>query len=50
MKGENFLEQIIREENTVNPLPVITRNTDRFLADRVYRNRCVDRVLKIFWI
>ena len=48
MKGEDFLEQIIREENTVNSLPVVTNGeTDRFLADRVYRNRCVDRVLEI---
>lgn len=22
-------------------------DTDRFLADRVYRNRCVDRILEI---
>jgi hypothetical protein len=39
---------VIREENTVDSLPVITiGDADRFLADRVYRNRCVDRILEI---
>ncbi|MEQ9359550.1 ACP S-malonyltransferase [Coleofasciculus chthonoplastes] len=48
MKGENSLEQVLREENTVNSLPVMTiGDTDRFLADRAYRNRCVDRILEI---
>ena len=48
MKGEDSLEQVIREENTVDSLPVITiGDADRFLADRVYRNRCVDRILEI---
>jgi hypothetical protein len=32
----------------VDSLPVITiGDADRFLADRVYRNRCVDRILEI---
>ncbi|WP_333465946.1 ACP S-malonyltransferase [Microcoleus sp. T3_B1] len=40
MRGEDSLEQVIREENTVDSLPVITiGDADRFLADRVYRNR-----------
>jgi hypothetical protein len=48
MKGENSLEQVLREENTVNSLPVITiGDTDRFLADRAYRNCCVDRLLEV---
>ena len=48
MRGEDSLEQVIREENTVDSLPVITiGDADRFLADRVYRNRCVDRILEI---
>lgn len=48
MKGEDSLEQVIREENTINSFPVITiGDADRFLADRAYRNRCVDRTLKI---
>ncbi|MEG4866227.1 MULTISPECIES: ACP S-malonyltransferase [unclassified Microcoleus] len=48
MRGEDSLEQVIREENTVDSLPVITiGDADRFLGDRVYRNRCVDRILEI---
>ncbi|WP_445249728.1 ACP S-malonyltransferase [Microcoleus sp. OTE_8_concoct_300] len=48
MRGEDSLEQVIREENTVDSLPVITiGDADRFLVARVYRNRCVDRILEI---
>jgi Domain of unknown function (DUF5615) len=48
MKGEDSLEQVLREENTVDSFPVITiGDADRFLVDRVYRNRCVDRILEI---
>lgn len=48
MKGEDSLEQVLREENTLDSFPVITiGDADRFLADRVYRNRCADRILEI---
>lgn len=48
MKGEDSLEQVLREENTLDSFPVMTiGNTDRFLEDRAYRNRCVDRILEI---
>jgi hypothetical protein len=48
MKGEDSLEQVLREENEVDSFPVITiGDADRFLADRVYRNRCVDHILEI---
>ncbi|MDS3860133.1 ACP S-malonyltransferase [Thermosynechococcaceae cyanobacterium BACA0444] len=48
MKGQDSLEQVIQEENSVDSLPVITiADADRFLADRVYRNRCADRLLEI---
>ena len=48
MKGEDSLEQVLREENKVDSFPVITvGDADRFLADRVYRNRCVDRIVEI---
>ncbi|UBF27292.1 DUF5615 family PIN-like protein [Kovacikia minuta CCNUW1] len=48
MKDEDSLEQVLRDENTVDSLPVITiADADRFLADRAYRNRCVDRILEI---
>lgn len=48
MKDEDSLEQVLREENTVDSLPVITiGDAERFLTDRAYRNRCVDRILEI---
>jgi len=48
MKGDDSLEQVLREENSRNSFPVITiGDSDRFLADRVYRNHCVDRILEI---
>lgn len=48
MKGEDSLEQVLREENKEDSLPVITiGDPDRFLEDRAYRNRCVDRILEI---
>lgn len=48
MKEEDSLEQVLREENTPASFPVITiGDADRFLSDRVYRNRCVDRILEI---
>jgi len=51
MRGEDSLEQVIREENTVDSLPVIRiGDADRFLADRVYRNRCVECILEILQV
>ncbi len=48
MKDEDSLEQVLREENTVDSLPLITiGDADRFLTDRANRNRCVDRILEI---
>lgn len=48
MKEEDSLEQVLREENAPDSFPVITiGDADRFLSDRVYRNRCVDRILEI---
>jgi hypothetical protein len=48
MKGEESLEQVLREENTVNSLPVITiGDANRFLANRAYRNRVTDRLIEI---
>lgn len=48
MKGENSLEQVMREENTSTSLPIVTiGNADRVLTDLDYRNRCVDRLIEI---
>jgi hypothetical protein len=48
MKGEDSLEQVIREENTSESLPVITvSNADRLLNDSEYRGRCVESLVEI---
>jgi predicted nuclease of predicted toxin-antitoxin system len=47
MKGEDSLEQVMREENTETSLPVITiGNLDRF-SETDYRERCVERLMEI---
>jgi predicted nuclease of predicted toxin-antitoxin system len=47
MKGEDSLEQVIREENTENSFPVLTiGNLDR-LSEADYRERCVERLIEI---
>jgi predicted nuclease of predicted toxin-antitoxin system len=47
MKGEDSLEQVLREENTPDSFPVLTiGNVDR-IDDRDYRNRCADRIVEI---
>ena len=48
MKGEDSLEQVLREENTANSLPVVTiGDADRVLNDLDYRELCVNRLLEI---
>jgi predicted nuclease of predicted toxin-antitoxin system len=48
MKGENSLEQVMREEITPKSLPVITiGNADRLLNDPEYRERCAIRLVEI---
>lgn len=48
MVGENSLEQVLREENTIQSLPVLTiANSDRFTKDSAYRDRCVTRMMDI---
>lgn len=48
MVGDDSLEQVLREENTVESLPVLTlSNADKFKNDSAYRDRCVDRIVDI---
>ncbi|MEG4121802.1 ACP S-malonyltransferase [Microcoleus sp. N9_B4] len=48
MKGENSLEQVMREEISSTSLPVITiGDADRLLNDSEYRERCVIRLVEI---
>ena len=47
MKGEDSLEQVIREENATGSLPVVTiGNLDR-LDEFGYREQCVERLIEI---
>ena len=48
MKGENSLEQVMREEITSTSLPVITiGDADRLLNDSEYRQRCAISLVEI---
>ena len=48
MKGEDSLEQVFREENTPDSLPIVTiANLDRFSYEAKYRSQCADRVIEI---
>jgi hypothetical protein len=48
MEGKDSLEQVLREENTSESLPVITvSNADRLLNDSEYRGRCVESLVEI---
>ncbi|MEM7794786.1 MAG: ACP S-malonyltransferase [Cyanobacteria bacterium P01_C01_bin.118] len=48
MKGQDSLEQVMREESTDESLPVLTiNNADRLLNDPDYRERCVESLVEI---
>lgn len=48
MKGENSLEQVMREEIQSLSLPVMTiGDSDRLLNDPIYRGRCATRLMEI---
>ncbi len=41
------LEQTIRDENTIESLPVLTIGNVERVTERVYRERCVARLIEI---
>ena len=47
MKGEDSLEQVMREENTENSFPVLTIGNLERLSEADYRERCVERLIEI---
>lgn len=47
MKGEDSLEQVMREENTENSFPVLTIGNLERLDEADYRQRCVERLIEI---
>jgi hypothetical protein len=47
MKGEDSLEQVMREENTADSFPVLTIADLERLDEFDYRERCVERLIEI---
>jgi Domain of unknown function (DUF5615) len=47
MKGGDSLEQVMREENTENSLPVLTIGSLDRLSEADYRQRCAERLIEI---
>ncbi len=47
MKGEDSLEQVMREENTAASFPVVTIGDLKRLDEFDYREQCVDRLIEI---
>jgi Domain of unknown function (DUF5615) len=47
MKGEDSLEQVMREENTADSFPVLTIGSLDRLDEADYRERCVERLIEI---
>jgi predicted nuclease of predicted toxin-antitoxin system len=47
MKGNDSLEQTIREENTPDALPVLTVGNINRMQERTYRERCAERLAEI---
>ena len=49
MKGDNSLEQAIREGNTMTSLPVVTIGNKERLDEQNYRERCASRLVEILF-
>lgn len=47
MKGEDNLEQTIREKNTTTSFPVLTIGNPNRVIEKVYRERCAIRIVEI---
>ena len=47
MRGDDSLEQTIREENTLAALPVVTIGRIDRIRERSYRERCAVRLVEI---
>jgi hypothetical protein len=47
MKGDDSLEQMIREENTLQSFPVVTIANKERLDEQSYRERCTSRLVQI---
>lgn len=47
MKGEDSLEQVMRQENTSTSYPIITISNPERINEYDYRERCVERIIEI---
>ncbi len=47
MKGDDSLEEVMREENTEKSFPVVTIGNLERLDEFDYRERCVERLIEI---
>ncbi len=47
MKGEDSLEQVMREENTSDSFPILTISDLARMDESEYRERCIDRLVEI---
>ena len=47
MKGDDSLEQTIREDNTPTSLPAVTIGRIDRIRERAYRERCAVRLIEI---
>lgn len=47
MKGEDSLEQVMREENTSASFPILTIGDLARMDESEYRERCIDRLVEI---
>lgn len=47
MKGEDSLEEVMREENTAGSFPVLTIANLTRLDEFDYRERCIERLIEI---
>jgi predicted nuclease of predicted toxin-antitoxin system len=49
MKGDDSLEQVIREKNSITSLPVVTIGNKERLDEQSYRERCANRLVEILF-
>jgi predicted nuclease of predicted toxin-antitoxin system len=49
MKGDDSLEQVIREDNTLTSFPVVTISNKERLDEQSYRGRCASRLVEIMF-
>lgn len=47
MRGEDSLEQTLRDENTATSLPILTIGNVERLREQIYRQRCATRLIEI---